>query len=347
MSQEPSFTLQQLADRLSAEPVGPPDLRLARPVPAGTADPEGVTFATDGPKLAAAAQVPIGAIVVGRDAEVPEGVALLRVDSPRAAFHTVLALYDRTMQAPRGIHPAAHVDPSASVDPTASVGAFAVIEADAVIEAGAQVFAHCFVGPRSRVGAGSILFPRVTLYHDVLIGAGCRIHSGSVLGADGFGFVWNGREHQKVPQVGRVVVGDGVEIGANSCIDRATCGDTAIGAGSKMDNLVQVGHNTRLGRFVVLAGQVGISGSCQIGDGVAMGGQVGISDHVEIAPGAQFGGKSGVMAMRRVEKDAYFGMPSLPVREALRIVAAQKKLPELLKEFKALERRVDELEADK
>jgi len=232
---------------------------------------------------------------------------------------------------------------SAHVAGDATVMAYAVVGAGSVVEARTVLHPHVVVGERCRVGEGSVLHPHVVLRADVDVGRRVVIHAGSVLGADGFGYVFDGARHQKIPQVGRVVVEDDVEIGANVTIDRATLGATVIGRGTKIDNLVQIGHNTVVGADTIIVAQTGISGSCRIGSRVVLGGQVGVADHVTIGDGAQVGAQSGVH--RDVAPGgAVLGAPAIPAPEARRTMAALPRLPELLRAVRTLERRVAELE---
>jgi UDP-3-O-[3-hydroxymyristoyl] glucosamine N-acyltransferase len=193
------------------------------------------------------------------------------------------------------------------------------------------------------VGEGSVLHAHVVLREDVELGRGVVVHAGAVLGADGFGYVFDGTGHRKIPQVGRVVVEDDVEIGANVTIDRATLGATVVGRGTKIDNLVQIGHNTVIGADTIVVAQTGISGSCRIGSRVVLAGQVGLADHVTVGDGAQIGAQAGVH--NDVAAGArLLGTPAIDGPAALRSMAAFPRLPDLLRTVRALERRVAELE---
>ncbi len=331
----PAWTLGSIAAMLGGEAVGPADLPIRGPVNAGSDDPAGITFAESDAYLQAAEASGVGAVIVGPD--VATSKPSIRVQVPRLAFFKLLHLAERPMTAEPGVHATAVVDPSATVEEGASVGPFAVIGPHARVEAGAIIGPHCVVGDRSAVGAGTRLYPRVTLYQDVILGRGCTVHSGVVIGADGFGFVWDGRTHVKVPQVGGVRIGDQVEIGANTCIDRATAGDTVIESGSKLDNLIQVGHNGRIGKHVIIAGQSGISGSVTIGDRSVLGGGVGTNDHVVIGADVKLGGRSGV-DKDILEPGEYFGTPARPAREALKAFVLTTKLPEIWQRLRRLER---------
>lgn len=334
------WTIETLAGKIGGEVYGDGSLRIDRPVPSHSRDPHGIAFAENVNRVQEAWEAGVGALIAAPEFAEAGRVMILHSE-PRRAFGVVLALFKRPLASSPGIHPTAVVHETAMVAVGASVGPFCVVGPEAVIEEGAVLHARCFVGDRSCVGASSLLYPGVTLYQDVLVGSDCIIHSGAVLGSDGFGYAWNGQEHVKIPQVGRVVVGNKVEIGAGTCIDRSTCGDTVIGDGTKLDNLVQIAHNCRLGRHVVLASQVGIAGSCTLGDGVVIGGQAGLKDHVNLAAGVQLGAQSGVMS--DLEPGAYFGSPAIPMRESLRVTAAGRQVPDLIKRLRQLEAEVARL----
>jgi UDP-3-O-[3-hydroxymyristoyl] glucosamine N-acyltransferase len=191
-----------------------------------------------------------------------------------------------------------------------------------------SIGAGCAIGKRVNVGDGCILYPNVTIYDNVDIGRGCILHSGSVIGADGFGFVMEGDHYEKFPQVGRVEIEDYVEIGANSCVDRAALGVTSIGQGTKLDNMVHVGHNVKVGKNVVIAGQTGVSGSSVIEDGVIVGGQVGIADHVTIESGAILGAQAGIPSNKviRGKGVVFWGTPARPIKDYLKELAVLARL---------------------
>jgi UDP-3-O-[3-hydroxymyristoyl] glucosamine N-acyltransferase len=329
------WTLGQVAALVGGELHGPADLRILRPVPAGYDDPAGITFAENDKYLAKCLASSVAAVIVKRGMSSVEKPAIV-VDSPRQAFAHLMARYSRALPLAPGIHPTAVVSPEAEVDPTASVGAYVVIEGGANVGPQCKVYPFAYIGDSCTLGERCTLYPHAVLYQDVVLGARCVVHSGAVLGADGFGFVWDGERQVKVPQVGGVIIGDDVEIGANTCIDRATCGETNVGKGAKLDNLVQVAHNVSVGDHTVVAAGVGIGGSTHIGDRVTIGGQASLADHVEIADEVVLGGRSGVF--QDIEDPGqYSGLPPLPLSSAMRVMALQVRLPELFRRLKQLE----------
>lgn len=255
---------------------------------------------------------------------VPDQCCVVVAD-PKAAFVTLLERLFPS-RAVAGIHSTAVIHPSAQVSPLASVGPFVVI------------------GEDCSVGAGSILHPHVVLYAGTQVGDDVRIHAGTVLGADGFSYHPGADGLIKVPQVGRVEIGDGVEIGANSCIDRAFLEATVVDSGAKIDNLVQIGHNSRVGSSAVIAAQSGLSGSVTLGDGALLGGQVGVADHVQIGPGAMVGAKSGVSRDLQGGQTYLGKIPAQPASSFRRVVGALRKLPELWQRVRKLEERISHLE---
>lgn len=344
MAQKPSggWTLADLASILGGVLDGPADLIIHRPVPAGDPDPHGLTFAESQNYVDLVVASGVGAVII-LSTDDPKGVPSIRHPRPRQAFGHFLALCAEPLPLNPGIHETAIVAPDALIDPTAQIGAYSVIEPGSVIEAGAKVYAFCYVGERSRIGKHAVLMPRVTLYQDVSIGDHSTINSGAVIGADGFGYYWDGSAHKKVPQVGGVKIGAHVEIGANTCIDRATAGATQIKAGVKLDNLVQVAHNCQIGSHTIIAALCGVSGSTIVGERVTMAGQVGTKDHVKIGNDIVLGGRTGV-TNDLSEPGAYWGTPATPLRKAMHAAALSRKLPELLERIKTLEAKIQQLE---
>jgi UDP-3-O-[3-hydroxymyristoyl] glucosamine N-acyltransferase len=281
-----SVTLGEIAGRLGGELTGDTAIRIDAVAPLESATPSTIAFLANPLYEKQLATSRAGCVIVApafKDAALARGAAIVTPD-PYLYFAQLTQWWAaRTRPAPAaGVHPSAVVDPAAQVAADAAIGAFAVIEAGASIAAGVVVGAHGFVGRDCRLGAGSRLAPRVTLMFETSLGERCFVQSGAVLGGDGFGFAPTEGRWEKIEQLGRVRVGDDVEIGANSCIDRGAAGDTVIGDGVKIDNLVQIGHNVRIGAHTAIAGCVGIAGSATIGAHCMIGGGVGISGHVSI-----------------------------------------------------------------
>lgn len=337
----PRFTLAAVAEMLGGVPDGPPGLPLSRPVPAGQSDPLGVTFAENEKYLSEAEQTDVGAVIVSKESR-PATRPLIRVDNPRFAFARFLAICQKQLPLNEGVHPTAVVDPAAQVASDARIGPYVCIERGAVIKSGAKIYPFCYVGENCHVGANSILYPHVVLYQDVHVGEGSIIHAGAVIGADGFGFVWDGRRRVKVPQVGGVELGREVEVGANTTVDRATAGVTKVGTGTKLDNLVQIAHNVEIGEHAVVAGLSGVSGSAKVGDRAVLGGGVGIGDHVTVASDVLLAGRSSV-GSDIPEPGGYIGTPAMPHMEGKRAILLTTKLPEMLSRIRALEKELKEL----
>jgi UDP-3-O-[3-hydroxymyristoyl] glucosamine N-acyltransferase len=340
--ESPGWPLGELAAILGGRLEGPADLRIKRPVPSDADDPEGLAFAANDDYLRQAAESGVGAILA-TEGSAPTGKPTIYVARPRDSFGRFLAMCQRPLPLEPRVHPMAIVSPDAKVAPTASIGPYAVVERGAVIGEQCRVFPFAYVGENCRLGAGTTLYPHAVLYQDVELGARCVVHSGGVLGADGFGFVWDGQRQVKVPQVGKVVLGDDVEIGANTTVDRATAGATQIGNGTKLDNLVQVGHNARIGEHTVIASLCGISGSTKIGSRNTLAGQVATSDHITVADDVILAGRTGVTNDIK-EPGTYFGFPARPLGEAMRTLILSTKLSDLFQRVKDLEKRVSKAE---
>lgn len=310
------------------------------------AGPKDLSFYASPRYCTALSSTRAGAVVVGPDApDRPTSVAYVRVAQPYVAFARIAqSLHPPRAYAP-GVAAGAWVDPEASVAASATVMAGATVSRGATIGAGAVLFPGVYVGVGAAIGDASRLHPNVTVGDGCVVGARCTLWASAVVGADGFGFAYDAeqRAHLKIPQVGIVRVEDDVEIGAGSCIDRATAGETRIGRGTKIDNLVQVGHNCVIGPHSLLCAQVGLSGSTRLGAGVAMGGQSGSAGHLFVGDGARVAAQSGVMSDLEAGAEVG-GSPALPLRSWLRSAAVVAKLPELLRRLRELERRLERVE---
>ena len=336
-------TLAELAARVEGQVRGSGERRLSGVRSLPDAGPEHLAPFTDPRYRESAAESAAGAfLVTARTADAPEceGRDLLVVESAGHALAALLAhFHPRPAPAP-GIHPTAVVAGNAEVDPSASLGPYVVVGERSVIGAGTRLDAHVVVGRDCRLGRDVWLHPHVVLYDAVTLGNRVEIHSGSVLGADGFGYASDARGHVKVPQVGGVVLGDDVEVGANSAIDRGTLGPTRIEAGTKVDNMVQVGHNVRVGKASLLCGQAGIAGSTRLGDGVILAGQAGVADHIELGDGVQVAAGSAVL--RSVSSGIFGGTPAIDIGRYRRMSVLLPRLGELFRRVGDLEKRSGE-----
>jgi UDP-3-O-[3-hydroxymyristoyl] glucosamine N-acyltransferase len=326
-----SLTLQALAVFTASRLIGDGTIEIARVASIANALSGELVFVESARHLEMAMNSHASAVIVKEsDAEITTTKPLLINPRPRLAFATAAKLlYPPKNHAP-SIHQAAIVDPTARIAPSSSVDAFAVIEANAVVGERSFIGAGCYLGEGVVIGDDCEIYPRVVIYPGATIGRRVVVHAGAVLGSDGFGFVHDevhGR-YVKFPQVGRLVIGDYVEIGANCTIDRGALDETVIGPGTKLDNMVHIGHNCTIGANVVIAAQTGVSGSSSIGDDCVVGGQVGIADHVTIEPGAVLGAQSGVPSNKTIRGKGvvFWGTPARPIREYLKELAVLSRL---------------------
>jgi len=335
----PELTIAEVARIVEGVVDGDADRIVCGVKPLDEAGPDELSFVAEARYFPYIQASRAGAVLVAKESDAPLGTTTaVRVDDPRRALARVLAaLYPEDAPA-AGVHPTAVVDATAVVAPGASVGPYAVIGAGTRIGARARIGAQVVIGRRCVVADDAVVHAHATLYDGVTVGERSIIHGGARLGADGFGYVWEDG-HRKVPQVGGCRIGADVEVGANTTIDRGSVGDTVVGDGTKIDNLVMIGHNCRIGRHVVIVSQVGISGSTRVGDGAVLGGQAGVGGHLEIGAGARIGAQAGVTASV-APGETVSGYPARPHREALRVQAATFRLPELLKRLKDIERAV-------
>ena len=339
----PTYTTGQIAERIGATVIGDPNLPLTGFAPADSAKPGDLTFAENESYFARAKQSAASPILVAEDFS-PDTKTLIRVTNARVAFAQVLPLFFPEPTFAPGIHPSAVVAATAQVDPTAHIGPHCVVGERVKIGPGTVLISQVYVGDDCSVGEQTRLFPHVTLYQRSQLGTRVRIHAGAVIGADGFGYVFDGSEHRKVPQVGQVLIQDDVEIGANTTIDRAALGATIICKGTKIDNLVQIAHNVTIGEHSIIVAQVGIAGSTKIGAYVTVAGQAGIAGHLRIGDRVTLAAQSGVMH-HIPEGQKWMGSPAQPDRVTKRQLLAIERLPDLLRRVHELERRLGEPEA--
>ena len=315
-----------------------------------TASADEISFVGNRKAVIAAEQSKAGCLLVTSD--FPEGRTVIRVDDPRTAFARVLAHLHPPERPLPGIHATAVIAPDAQLGENISIGPHAVIGAEARIGDHSIIGAGTSIGARTQIGQSCHLHANVTIYPGVHIGHRAIVHSGAVIGADGFGFAMAVDHWEKFPQIGCVVIGDDVEIGANTCIDRAALGVTSIGDGVKLDNMVHIAHNCRIGRHVVIAAQTGLSGGVVVEDYAVIGGQVGIGDKARIESRAVLGSGSGVLTSKIIRRgQVVWGTPARPLKEYLEQLALMARLPaekrrveSLAKQLATLEARVNEMD---
>jgi UDP-3-O-[3-hydroxymyristoyl] glucosamine N-acyltransferase len=322
--------LKELAEKTGARVVGDGGLEVTGVAGVAAAGKHDVVFAEDEENLPAALKSQASSVIAGNFAEnVQTSKALLIVAHPRLTFAQAANLLRQGADQGSGIHPSAVIHASAKLGKGVSVGANAVI-GKSVIGDRSRIGAGCVIGDGVELGAGCEIYPKVTIYSGSRLGSRVMVHAGAVLGSDGFGYVRDPKSgrHEKFPQIGRLEIGDDVEIGANTTIDRGALETTRIGRGTKIDNLVHVGHNCQFGEDVIIAAQAGFSGSITIENQVIIGGQVGVGEHARIQEGVLLGGQAGVLPKKilRGKGIAFWGTPAKPLREYLRSLATLARL---------------------
>lgn len=334
----PALTAAQIADLCGGEVQGDASRLITGANSLEDAAPNELSFVSNQKAAAAATSSRAGCLIVPTGFEATGPWSCIRVDDPRGAFaRAVSALYPAPAIEP-GVHPTAVISRSAMIDPDCFIGAYVVIGDDARIGKRCSIGEGSIIGNGVVIGDNAILYPNVTLYARVRVGSRAILHAGCVIGADGFGFALAGDRYEKFPQIGTVEIGDDVEIGANCCIDRAALGVTRIGEGTKLDNLVHVGHNCVLGKHVVVAAQTGFSGGVTVGDYAVIGGQAGIGEKARIAAKAIVGGKAGILPSQRISAgEPVWGIPARPLRQHLKGLANLAKVAELREQVRELQ----------
>jgi UDP-3-O-[3-hydroxymyristoyl] glucosamine N-acyltransferase len=337
-AQGPGLPLADVATAVGGTLAGDGARRITGLAPLDRAGAGDLTFYASAKYAAEFTATRAGAVLVTPDLAGTAGPCGDRVvvAKPHEAILTLIPRFHRLPERPfAGVHPTAVVAPDAEVAPDACVEAFTVIGPRARVASGAWIGPHGVLGEGVVVGAGSRLHGHVTLYPGAELGARVELHAGVRIGSDGFGYVFRDGAHGKIPHVGRCLIGDDVEVGANSTIDRGSLGATEIGAGTKLDNLVHVGHNVRIGKLCLLMAGVGVAGSVRIGDGVVLAGQVGVSGHVTIGDRATIAAQAGVISDVPAG-ETWSGYPARPHKRAMRGHAAVAKLPDLMRRLERL-----------
>lgn len=344
MPQTEKLTAARLADILGATVEGDGAAVIRAGAPISSAGPGDITYVAKATLAKELGACNASAVLVGADVPVPPSMTALRLADPEAGFVRVLGMLAPAEDFPLpGVHPSAVVEPSARLAAGVAVGANAYVGANTMVEEHAVVCAGAHVGSDCRIGACAVLMSGVVVRERCTIGKRTRIHPNAVIGADGFGYIFRNGAHVKVPQVGTVEIGDDVEIGACTCVDRGKTGATRIGDGTKIDNLCQIAHNIRIGRHVVIAGASGVAGSAEIGDYVVIGGNAGVSHAVRVGTGARIAG--GARVFDDVpDGQAVMGSPAVPVRTYVRVVKDWERISDLRKTVRELQDRLDAIE---
>ncbi|UCF35806.1 MAG: UDP-3-O-(3-hydroxymyristoyl)glucosamine N-acyltransferase [Acidobacteriota bacterium] len=340
----PMLTLGQIVETLGCELTGDPTIEITGASPFELAQDGQITLATRKDYLQRLDETAASAVIVPLECEAT-GIALIKAPNPKLVFARVVELLTAKPFVALGVSKQAAVGRNCQISDRCTVHPFVSIGENVVIEAGSELHSGVVVGDNCRIGKGSTLYPNVTLYSNVTLGQRVILHSGVVIGADGFGYVFDGSRQVKVPQTGRVEIHDDVEIGANSCVDRATFGATVIERGVKIDNLVHIGHNCRIGEGTIIVGCVGISGSVEIGRFCVLAGQSGVADHVKIGDNVQVYQKTAVTkdvpAGSRVA-----GTHGRDYAKEMRIEAVLRRLPDLYRDVRELKKRIPGGEAE-
>ena len=327
----------EIADLVGGRLTGDPSVAITGVRAIADAGPGDLTFLANSKFLPLLASSKASLILVGEKEESIDP-RFIHVRDPHLAVAQVLHRWFADIPTPKGHSPLAHISASARIGHNVNIGAFVSIGDDVVISNNVTIFESCTIGAGTSIGEGTLIYPNVTVYHRAIIGKRCIIHAGVVIGSDGYGFAQHGGRHHKIPQIGIVRIENDVEVGANTTIDRAALGETVIGEGTKIDNMVQVGHNAKIGKHNLLVAHVSIAGSAETGDYVVLAGQAGLGGHIRIGSHVQVAAKSAVMKNWE-DRVTLAGNPARPLREHLRSEALVRKLPDLLARIKLLEQR--------
>lgn len=340
------FTAQMIASFLGGVVEGDKEIKVSTVAKIEEGEPGTLSFLSN-PKYEEFIYSTKASVVIvanSFEAKEPISATLIRVEDAYGAFAKLLELYQASKPTKKGVSPKASISQSATMGENLYVGDFVVIEEGVTVGDGSKIYPQSYIGDNVYIGSNVTIYAGVKIYEQTIIGDGVIIHSGAVIGADGFGFAPNADgSFSKIPQIGNVVIEDNVEIGANTCVDRATMGSTVIKRGVKLDNLIQLGHNTTIGENTVIASQTGIAGSTKIGKNVMMGGQVGVAGHISIADGVKVGSQSGISNNVKTEGEAIMGYPAIGAMMFQRASIVFKDLPALRTKIFAIVKDIEEL----
>lgn len=341
------FTAKQIAEVINGEVVGDENVTVNVFSKIEEGKPGSLTFLSN-PKYTNYIYTTEASIVLVSNKFIPEHevkATMIKVENPYDCLARLMMMYESAKPKKRGIDPLAFVAPTAKVGEDVYIGAFAYIGENAVVGDDAKIYPHAYIGDGAKLGENTTVYSNVNVYSGCRIGDNCILHSGCVIGADGFGFAPTEDGYEKIPQIGNVVLEDNVEIGANTCIDRATMGSTIIRKGAKIDNLVQIAHNDEIGSNTVIAAQTGVAGSTKIGEWCMFGGQVGVAGHITVGNKVNVGAQTGINS--HVDgNQTLMGYPAMSYRDFMKISVVQRKLPDMLKRIDALEKELKALKGE-
>lgn len=341
------FTAKQIAEVVNGEVVGDENVAVSVFSKIEEGKPGSLTFLSN-PKYTNYIYSTEASIVLVSNKFVPEHevkATMIKVENPYDCLARLMMMYESSKPKKKEIDPLAFVAHSAKVGEDVYIGAFAYIGENAVIGDDTKIYPHAYVGDNVKIGENATLYQHVSVYAECRVGNNCILHSGCVIGADGFGFAPTENGYEKIPQIGNVVLEDDVEIGANTCIDRATMGSTIVHKGAKIDNLVQIAHNDEIGSNTVIAAQTGVAGSTKIGEWCMFGGQVGVAGHITVGNKVNVGAQTGVNS--HVEgNQTIMGYPAMSYRDFMKTSVLQRKLPDMMKRIDALEKEIKALKGD-
>ncbi|MCH5169620.1 MAG: UDP-3-O-(3-hydroxymyristoyl)glucosamine N-acyltransferase, partial [Prevotellaceae bacterium] len=325
------FSAQMIAGLIGGSVIGDPEAKVNDFARIEEGRPGCISFLYDDKYLQHLYNTESSVVLINEDIELKQDVkaTLIKVPDAREAVAKLLQIYESLKPKREGISELAFIDPTAKIGEKCYIGPFVAIAEGVEIGDGCVIHPHVTIGRNARVGANTEIYSNAVIYHDCKVGNHCILHAGCVIGADGFGFQPTAQGYEKIPQIGIVIIEDDVEIGANSCVDRAVMGATIVHSGTKIDNLVQIGHNDEIGSHTVISAQVGIAGSTKVGEWCMFGGQVGIADHVTIANRVMAGAQAGIPSNVKKEGAGIQGTPAIEGRNFWKSSAVFKNLPEM------------------
>ena len=343
------FTAKQIADMIGGRVEGNENAAISSFAKIEEGKPGAISFLSNPKYTHYLYETQSSVVLINEDVELEQPVAatLIRVKNAYESVAKLLQLYESMKPRKRGIEPQAYISEKATIGKDCYIGAFAYIGDGAVIGDGTQIYPHTVISEGVKIGEKSTIFPNVTIYQGCQLGKNVTIHAGSVIGADGFGFAPNASGYDKIPQIGIVVIEDDVEIGANTCVDRSTMGQTIIRKGVKLDNLIQVAHNVEIGQNTVIAAQTGIAGSTKVGQWCMFGGQVGMAGHIHIADQTHVGAQAGITNSVKQPGQTIIGSPAWDAKGFMKSAAIFRRLPDMYQKINELQKEIEKLKNQK